>query len=296
MHAVVAGQQQVVAGGMPARQGLGQHHVELARGHRVAAGLAAVAVAGQVQPHRVHQQEVGLMRMAQRLGIGQQMGVGVVVLPVPAGTGHIELGQGGLAVLQRVEHGAGEQLEHPVVGRDGRRAAGRGEVVEDRAAAALAGLAVAEDAVVQRRAAVQHRGIQRARQAGQLAAQRAPVRATGFVQGLDIAEVVARGVGTQAVDEQQDELVHAPRTSLCQARGSFFTSSVHSAGFSARAAAYCAAGSSFFFTSSGSARWSTRMGRALPRARLSWPASLKMYSRARSPALGRLEYLLSSVV
>ncbi|MNG25179.1 hypothetical protein D3C84_1099960 [compost metagenome] len=59
---------------------------------------------------------------------------------------------------------------------------------------------------------------------------------------------------------------------------------------------YCSLGSSLAFTSAGSVMCSARIGRALPLARLIWPASLKMYSRVSLAAFGFFAYLLMMVV
>ncbi|MNP35268.1 hypothetical protein D3C76_1285920 [compost metagenome] len=161
VHAVVGGDQHLVALFEPARQVVGQQDVDAARGVAVLAAVQAVAVADIVDAHRVHQQEVGGVAAAQVLAVGQQVRIGVTVVPVEQPVLDRQLGRVGVAVAQRVEGRAVVQLAHPVIGRCRCPEASLAGVVKHAALVGQAVDVVVHDAAVDRRHAGEDAFVQR---------------------------------------------------------------------------------------------------------------------------------------
>src|SRR5690606_29891043 len=209
------------------------------------------------------------------------------------------------------------QLADPVIGRGGGGQAGVTGMVEDAALLRQAHHVVVHHAAVDRGYAGHGAFVERPGQCRQLAFEFVQGGAAGSAVGVQMAQGVAGDLVVEAIQQHQDDFVrHRKFLGRSGARGaplrghciSMITFSCHSCGraldVASQAAAsligwtlaYCSLGSSLACTSGGRVRCSARIGRALPLARLIWPTSERMYSRASLAAFGCLAYLLMMVV
>ncbi|MDR6358585.1 hypothetical protein Q3H58_005256 [Pseudomonas psychrotolerans] len=163
-------------------------------------------MAGIVDVHRMHQQEVRGMRQAQVLGVVEQVGIRVVIGVVEVPVLDRQAGVADVPVPCRLEGGAVVEFAHPVIGRGGGGEPGGLSQLEETRLVGEAIHAVVDDAAAHRRYAGEQAFVEWTGERRQLALQ--PVEATpaGQAQGLEEAESVFGDSQSESVQDDQDDL------------------------------------------------------------------------------------------
>ena len=207
VHAVVGGHQHLVAGIQPPLQVVGEDHVGAPRGVAVLRRIQAITMAGVVDVHRVHQQQVGAMALAQAVGIGEQVRIRVVVGVVEVAVLDRQGRIAGVAVAGGDEGRAVVQLAHPVIGRGGGGQAGVTGIVEDAALLGQAHHVVVHHAAVDRRNAGHDAFVERARQRRQFAFEAVQRGTAGGAVGVQMAQGMPGDLVVETVEHDQNDFV-----------------------------------------------------------------------------------------
>ncbi|VCU67649.1 hypothetical protein [Pseudomonas synxantha] len=223
VHAVVGRDQHLVAGVEPALQVVGQDNVGRTGAVAVLRGVEAMLVAGIVDIHRMHQQKVGRVLEPQALGIGEQMGIRIVVSPVEMPVLDRQCLVVGVTIAGGEKGRAVIQLADPVVSRRSGAQAGVGGVIENAALVGQARDVVMDNAAVNRWHAGEDAFIQRAGQGGQFAFQFVEGCASCADVGLQVSHGVLGDLEVQAVEHDKDDSVlHGGWGSATDGQISFF--------------------------------------------------------------------------
>ncbi|MNY24998.1 hypothetical protein D3C86_1587480 [compost metagenome] len=172
---------------------------------------------GVVDVHRVDQQEVRRMALAQVFGVGEQVRIGVVIVPVEMSMLDRQLRVIGVAVPCRHEGRTVVQFADPVIGRRGGDKTCVGGVVIDAALVGQARNVVVDDTAVDGRNAGQDAFVQRAGQGRQLALQFVECRTSCTDVCLQVPHGVTGDLVVEAVEHHKDDVVlHRGKNSVLQ--------------------------------------------------------------------------------
>ena len=221
VHAVVGGHQHLIAGVEPALQVVGQEDVGRACAVAVLRAVEAVLVAGVVDVHRVDDQQVRRVSAAQAFGVGEQVRIRVVVLPVEVPV----LDRQGLVVGMPVTGGdkgrAVIQLADPVISRRGGGETGVAGIMEQAALVGQARHMVVGDAAVDRRHAGEDAFVERPGERRQFTFEFVEGCASCADVGLQMPHGMTGNLEVQAVEHHKDDVVlHRGRRSATDGFGS----------------------------------------------------------------------------
>ncbi|MNZ62682.1 hypothetical protein D3C78_808100 [compost metagenome] len=147
------------------------------------------------------------MAQAQVFGIGEQVRVGVVIVPVEVTVLDRQRRVVGVSVPCRHERRAVVQLTDPVISRRRSREAGLGGVVIDAALIGQARDVVVDDAALDRWHAGEDTFVKRSGQGRQFALQFIECRASCADVGLQVPHGVSGNLVVEAVEHDKDDVV-----------------------------------------------------------------------------------------